>query len=531
MPPMKFDWLPMFRSYVPKGIRPWVYVLFAFCFQMSGGVYMGALNEIVSSRQLLREDVLMCLYCNLAGMAVYFPILFRMKFRHSNKVLLFGAAFGLAFCSLAAAYAPNLPTLWTICVISGFCKIQGTFECMSTIQLWITPKRDFRVFFPVLHIFILGAMQVSDYLAAQIAYAWNWELMHWLMTGIFLTISLLIAVFTKRIHLMPVMPLLGIDWLGGILWLATLLLTAYFFCYGHVLDWLHSSTLRLVGVTALASLALAVARSFVATHPFISPDIWKVKRLAPVMVIVVLAEFLLATERVLEEVFYEEGMGYSNMTTAANDIWTFIGVVAGCLFALAWMKGLNLNAFRLTTIGFIALGAYLILFYNNLSADFDFRTLRPLLLLRTFSYAIISASLMVILEDLMTFETFFMALSVFNMFHMIVGGLLGSAVYSYGMDYYMADYFSRYAEFFDHVSLSSDTIAFGEKMELFSHGLMIMTIKQIYGWAAYGCLFVGFSLLIYKVPMFRSGYRKMKSWRQVGASVGKRLARELMTRG
>lgn len=41
MPPMKFDWLPMFRNYVPKGIRPWVYVLFAFCFQMSGGVYMG----------------------------------------------------------------------------------------------------------------------------------------------------------------------------------------------------------------------------------------------------------------------------------------------------------------------------------------------------------------------------------------------------------------------------------------------------------------------------------------------------------
>lgn len=531
MPPMQFDWMPMMRDFVPRQVRPWIFVIFAFCFQMSGGMYMGALNEIVSSRQLLREDITMCLYCNLAGMAVYFPLLFRMKFRHTNKFLLFCAAFGLAFCSLAAAYAPNLPVLWAVCVISGFCKIQGTFECMSTIQLWMTPKRDFRVFFPLLHIFILGAMQVSDYVAARMAYTWGWEMMHWLMFGIFCAISLTIVLIMRRIHLMPIMPLLGIDWVGCLLWLATLLQTAYFFCYGETLDWLHSFTMRAVGIGALVTFALAIVRSFIARHPFISPQIWKVPRIVPIMVIVALGEFFLASERVLEEVFYEEGMDYSNMTTAANDLWTFTGVIIGCLLSLLWMKVLSLNAFRLTTVGFLLLGAYLILFYTTASTEFDFRSLRLLVTLRTVAYAFISISLMVILNDIMTFQTFFMALSVFNMFHMIIGGVIGSAVYSHGLDYYMADNLSRYAEYFDHVSLSQDTLHFGEKMELFTRGLMLVSIKQIYGWIAYGCIFTGLAMLTYKVPLLRKGYKRMQGWVEVGKRLGRKLRSEAKADG
>lgn len=516
----------MFRGFVPKGVRPWVYVVFAFCFQLSGGVYMGALNEIVSSRQLLREDVIMCLYCNLAGMAVYFPILFRMKFRHTNKALLFVAASGLAFCSIAAAYAPSLPVLWAVCVLSGFCKIQGTFECMSNIQLWITPKRDFRVFFPVLHIVILGAMQVSDYLAARVAYVWGWEHMHWLMAGLFMLVALAVVMLTRRVHLMPVVPLSGVDWLGGGLWLATLLQVAWFFCYGHTLDWFHSPAMVCVGVGIAVTFLLAVARSFVAPNPYIAPEIWRVRRLAPAMLIVAIAEFCLASEHVLEEVFFEEGMRYSNMTIVGIDFWAFVGVVVGCLFALVWMKLLNLNAFRLTTIGFVVLGVYLVLFYLTVSAEFDFRSLRPLVVLRSFAYAVLSASLMYILECIMTFQTFFMALSVFNMFHMIIGGAIGCALYSYGLDFYMADNFSRYASFFDHVALSRDTLGFGEKMGLFERGLMIMSVKQIYGWVAYVCLSVGLVLMLYKVPLVRQTYKRMQAWRDVGKRMVRRLERE-----
>lgn len=65
--------MPMIRSFVPRRLQPWIYVLMAFTFQFSGGLYMGALNQMVGETSLMREDLQMCLYANLAGMAIYFP--------------------------------------------------------------------------------------------------------------------------------------------------------------------------------------------------------------------------------------------------------------------------------------------------------------------------------------------------------------------------------------------------------------------------------------------------------------------------
>ena len=87
--------MPMFRGFVPRCIQPWIYVFFAVTFQLSGGLYLGTLNEMMGETALMREDLQMCLYANLAGMAVYFPLLFRMKFRFTNKTLLSAAAAGV----------------------------------------------------------------------------------------------------------------------------------------------------------------------------------------------------------------------------------------------------------------------------------------------------------------------------------------------------------------------------------------------------------------------------------------------------
>ena len=168
----------MFRAFVPRRLQPWIYVCIAVTFQLSGGLYLGTLSQMMGETALMREDLLMCLYANLAGMAIYFPLLFRMKFRFTNKTLLCAAAMGVLACNLLAPHIHSLPLLWTVCFVSGICKIQGTFECMSNIQLWMTPKRDFTVFFPVLHIIILGSMQVSDWLSIRLMYHYHWTYMH-----------------------------------------------------------------------------------------------------------------------------------------------------------------------------------------------------------------------------------------------------------------------------------------------------------------------------------------------------------------
>ena len=147
--------MPMFHDWIPRCIRPWLYVVLAFCFQFSNGMYLGAMNQVVGQWAVMREDVQMCLYATLTGMALYFVVLFRMKFRFTNQGLLMSSALIIFLCQWLATLRLPLPLLWGLCVVCGMAKIQGTFECMSNIQLWMTPKRDFGVFFPLLHIILL----------------------------------------------------------------------------------------------------------------------------------------------------------------------------------------------------------------------------------------------------------------------------------------------------------------------------------------------------------------------------------------
>lgn len=106
--------MPMFRDFVPRALQPWIYIFMAATFQLSGGIYLGALNEMIGGMALMREDLMMCLYANLAGMAIYFPILFRMKFRFTNRTLLTAAAAGALVCNLVATLALCLWRMNTI---------------------------------------------------------------------------------------------------------------------------------------------------------------------------------------------------------------------------------------------------------------------------------------------------------------------------------------------------------------------------------------------------------------------------------
>ena len=175
--------MPMYREWVPRRIQPWLYIVTVLCIQFSGGVYLGALEAVRGTTNLMIEDLLMLLYATLAGMAVWFPMLFRMKFRFTNRFLLVGSAVVIAVCNFITMRTTNMAILLPVCFIAGIAKIQGTFECMSNIQLWITPPRDFGVFFPVLHIVLLTAITGSAWLAAVVAFHFTWQMMHVLTIG------------------------------------------------------------------------------------------------------------------------------------------------------------------------------------------------------------------------------------------------------------------------------------------------------------------------------------------------------------
>ena len=59
--------MPMFRSFVPRKIQPWIYLFIAITFQLSGGVYLGALNQMIGGMALMREDIFCLLYTSYSA--------------------------------------------------------------------------------------------------------------------------------------------------------------------------------------------------------------------------------------------------------------------------------------------------------------------------------------------------------------------------------------------------------------------------------------------------------------------------------
>ena len=237
----------MFRSFVPKCIQPWIYLSMVMCIQFSSGMYLGAMEDIQGTTGFMIEDLLMCLYANLAGMAVYFPLLFRMKLRFSNKFLLCTSAVVIGVCNLLTLHITFLPLLWVVCFIEGMAKLQGTFECMSNIQLWMTPKRDFGIFFPVLHVVLLTAIEGSGYLAAWFGYHFSWQFMHYFCVGTMCYVLLIQQTLCRPFCPMPKpLSLKGLDFTGGLLLSILMLIVSYIFVEGDYLMWMDNRTLRIL---------------------------------------------------------------------------------------------------------------------------------------------------------------------------------------------------------------------------------------------------------------------------------------------
>ena len=525
-PPMTFA-MPMYHDFVPKWIRPWIYVVLAFCFQLSNGMYLGAMNNIVGEWGIMREDVQMCLYATLIGMALYFPILFRMKFRFSNRLLLMTAAAVIVVCNLLATFRMPLPLLWVLCVVCGMAKIQGTFECMSNIQLWMTPKRDFGVFFPILHIILLSSIEVAGYLAAWFAFDMHWTYMHWLVMALMLVVLLVQALLTRPFHAMPqIVPLKGIDWMGALLWCVLWLQVAWLLNYGDWLDWWHSSDFRLVMGTMLITLAVCLQRMMHHPKPYIEPAMWTYHNVVPVILLIGVVEALFSCEHVLEMVYYEEVMHYADHTYEALNRWSLPGIVAGCLFSIGWLKLMRWNVYKLIALALVAFCIYAGGFYVLVDSNISIEQLRIPILWRGFSYAVLCISFMWCLHAIMSFEHFFQALSVFNVLHMFVGGLVGAALHGRGMKYYVADGFARCAGYVDSVRLSARAVDFPQMMNGIVEGFLAQSVKILFGWTLIAGLFFAALMLLWDIPMVRHQVKHIPAWPVVGMRVLRGVQRQ-----
>lgn len=507
--------MPMMKGWVPRCVQPWLYVLTALCFQFGGGYYLGALEAIRGTTNFMIEDVMFLLYASLAGMAAYFPMLFRMKFRFTNKQLLCWSAIILAICNVVTMYSQSMPVLIVACFIAGMAKIQGTFECMSNIQLWITPRRDFSVFFPVLHIILLTAIEGSGWLAAWFGHHFTWQMMHVFTVGTMSLTLLIQFVCCRPFCPMPQrLSLKGMDFQGALLICVLMLAVSYIVVYGDHYMWFDSLHMRVLLGIAIVLAGILLLRLGYYRYPYVEFKLFTFRNVVPILIVTFFAELALGAEHTMEEILYSEVVKLEELTKESQYMWVLPGMYVGILFDLYWLKVRKWKVWKLFGIAFLSIALYGMLMYFTLGTGVNIEQYRLAIFLRGFSYAILGPTLMWALEESVpSLELFFMGLFVFNIFHMYLAGATGYGIYTTIFSHFLNDDMANYGRQLTLTHIDMSHFDFGAYVgNDFLHSMMLVAMKQVYGYVVWFALALAAIFLLCDIPAVRTNIRKVPRW-------------------
>lgn len=508
--------MPMFRKQVPEKARPLLYLAFAFIFQLSGGIYLGSLANMQSGLSMLREDVMMCGYAGLIGVTMPFPLLFRLKFRFSNRWMLSVCAGGLIVCNLVCAFTECRPLLWIFCYAAGWFKLWGTFECISNIQLWMAPGRDFFRFFPLLYILILSAIECSGIMAQLCGHFLTWRSLPAIMVGLLLIV--LIAVRTLTVDFRPgppkPMPLFGIDWTGLVLWSLLLFELSYIFIYGEHYNWWDGTPIRIVSAAAVMTGVFCIGRMRKVRHPYIEVKAWKYGNLMPAFLTFLFVCLMTSSSTVLEGALTGSIVPAGVREGIESHLWSILGIVAGSLFSLLWFFRLKYSLGRLTICGMLLITAYFFLMFFLISPETSHQQLFLPTFMRTFGYSIIFTSLTLYIQVQMPFQHFFQGLCIIGMARTVLGGAIGGAVYGFLMRYNMADQTSYLGAALDHVFASLPGADLGAVRGELARQSLMMSLKNLYGYTFILSAAFLILMMFFDAPV-RRRYISMPDWKTV----------------
>ncbi len=497
--------VPSFNGYVPRRLQPWIYLVFAFIFLLSGGIYSGSVSHVMGHYSLMREDVLMIVMCNVVGNNMPFPFLFRMKFAFTNRRLLLNAAIMVALCNCLIMHTGSVPVMCILGYLAGFFKLCGCFECMSNIQLWMTPKRDFTIFFPLLYCMVLGNISFSPWVCEHLIYIFqDWRIMNYMMTALLLLVALVVFVTTHDFRFMKPLPFVSVDYLGCLLWSALLIEFIFFFNYGEYYNWFDSEVLRADLVLFCVTLFLCIHRMTHIRHPYIDPGAWKYSRLVLLLILFAFVEFMGSTSKVLQPAFTGSVLHFGLVSTNVFNFVEGVSAVAGCLFCLFWFKVLQHRWTHLLTVGVACMAAYPVMMYLLIDPGLDIQALYLPIALRSFGNAIFFCTLTLYLEELMPFQHFFMGLTMAGFIRNGTVSTMCSGLYSHGLRHQLAENMAR--------GLPYD-----------ASSLLMISIRQLYGLTCIIGVAVLIVFLVWNIQPVRSTLKKMPTWNFVGKKMKKTM--------
>lgn len=481
-PPGKFD-IPDVPDFVPRRLKPWLFILFVLIVQFSGGVYLAAASDMVGTTALMQEDILMAGYASLVGMAINFAVMFRIKFRFSNRTQLLVSAMVLIAANVICAHTASVPLLVATCFVAGWFRMQATFACNSTIQLWLTPVRDMAIFFCYVYIVVDSVIQLSGIATVYTAFFSQWEYMHWVMTGLLALMMVMVLVLVRPVRGPMFIPLLGIDWIGAVLWAVFMLCFTFVCVYGNYFDWWEAAEIRGATLLGLSCLGLNLWRATFLHHPYVSLRALCNRNVVRATGIYPVFFTLMATEHVFEHSYAANILGFDETNLIDLNWYVFAGIIAGCAFTYLTFALRKWRYKTMTAIGF-ALGAvYLAYFYFLIDYGVEKEMLALPLFVRGAASVIISIIFLTsIVQSGLPFQVFPQALTINGFTGAVMGATFGPAVIGEFLRHVMAKNASLLGANLTDFNPEAMHMPFAQLYGMVQTQALVVSMKEIYGW-------------------------------------------------
>ncbi len=473
--------IPAINNFIPEKIKPWILILFVLIIQFSsGGIYLATLNQVVGDQALMQEDVLMAGYAALVGMALTFTIMLRLKMRFLSKTTFMVCCSVLIAANIICMYTQNVFILVATCFITGVFRMWATFECNSSIQLWITPTRDLSVFFCYIYIIVQGAILLGGSTHLYVTMLSTWQYVHWLMIGGLLFIMLMVSLIFNSQRFMRAFPLFGIDWLGMFLWRLILLCINFIAIYGEFYDWFDAWQIQIACTFLIVLLLLNLYRATFIRHPFIGLAVFKYKIVYLSVLVYFAVDLLIAPSHLIEEIYTHAILQYDEMHSIQLNLMSFLAVVMACIFSYFYFAKAKKSYKSTFMIGFMAIILYLLMMYLMLDYQTSFEVLAISIMFRNFGYVVISIVLLTGLTKV-PFPHFFQALTIQMMMSAACGTAITGAILHHMFSHSLTENFQLLTMNMDRVnpqlwSYTSDQLA----VMIPQHALL-ETFKELYG--------------------------------------------------
>lgn len=501
LPQVPFD-IPDVPDFVPRRLKPWIFIFFVLIIQFSGGVYLAAASDMVGTTALMQEDILMAGYASLIGMAINFAVMFRIKFRFSNRTQLLAACIVLIAANFICASTDSVPVLVITCFVAGWFRMQATFACNSTIQLWLTPVRDMAIFFCYVYIVVDSVIQLSGIATIYTAFFSQWEYMQWIMSGLLALMMILVLILVKPVRTPMFIPLLGIDWIGAGLWAVFMTGFTFICVYGNFYDWWDSVEIRVAAFVTVITLGINLYRASFLHHPYISFMAMKNRNVVRATVIYTVFFTLLATEHVFEHTYAAQVLGFDETNLIDLNWYVFAGIVTGCGFTYFTFALRKWRYKTMTAIGFALAIVYLAYFYFFLDYGVEKEMLFMPLFFRGAAAVIISIIFLTsIVQSGLPFQVFPQALTINGFTGAVMSATFGPAVVGEFLRHVMAKNASLIGSVMTASNPDAIRVPVGELYGMVQLQALVVSMKEIYGWLLMMALVALLVILVSYAPL------------------------------